>query len=85
MPNYKIDLKGTEVNIEVSNYSPPVPAILNRAPEDCSPAEPSEIDWIADTGNELLDDYINEDQDSHEDIEEKLEQEIQKGNEDDRH
>ena len=82
---YTVTVKGFDAKIKVIDYSPPVPARISGPPEDCYPADDGYLDWEAATGNELLDEYISDDESSHDDIEEQLEKQIQEGMEDDRY
>ena len=85
MSNYTVSVNGFNAVIKVLDYSPPVPAQLSGPPEDCYPAEDGEIVWVADTGNYMLDNYINNDESCFEEIDEQLEKQIQEGYEDDRY
>lgn len=72
MSSYIITIGDTPININVLSYSPSIPAEISKLPEDCFPADPGEISWEADTGNDGLDDYINSAPDIIEYIEEEL-------------
>jgi len=67
-----VQLKGCdfEVEVEIDSFSPAVPAVIHKLPEDCSPADPGEIEWHINTGNELLDHLItnNFEEEIHEQI-----------------
>ena len=55
-----VNFKGYDVNVVVEDYTPGYKAKLNALPEDCYPGEPAEADFIIETGNELLDELLEE-------------------------
>lgn len=80
---YPVQIKGYEVNIKVTDYSPPVPAKTMGKPEDCYPSESEEISWYACSGNPLLDMFINSSSGGFKDIEAQISAEIYSKLEDD--
>lgn len=60
--DYKVTLKGISgIPIIVTVFIPKIPGRYFGEPERCFPEEPEELEWIADTGNELLNLLIQED------------------------
>jgi hypothetical protein len=64
--NYLVSLKGISgIPITVTVFIPKIPGRYFGEPERCFPSEPEELEWIANTGHELLnlltqEDYIEE-------------------------
>lgn len=61
MSDFTIDVKGYDTIITVTDFSDSVEARTSGPPEDCSPAEPGHVDWHANTGNDMLNEYIDND------------------------
>ena len=59
---YDVVINGFDAKVEVIDFTPPTAPITNRLPEDCDPGDPGELVWKAATGNDLLDDYIDNDE-----------------------
>lgn len=60
--NYLVSLKGISgIPIIVTVYIPKIPGRYLGEPERCFEEEPEELEWIADTKNELLNLLIQED------------------------
>ena len=55
-----VNFKGYDINIVVEDYTPGYSAKLNALPENCYPGEPPEADFIIETGNDLLDELLEE-------------------------
>ena len=79
--NYTITVQGSEVTFFVDYYNPGRPAKTWGAPEDCYPADPDELEWYADTGNELFNELIQDNYNLHDEIYEKLVESIHEGGE----
>ena len=76
---YDVNINGCDAKVEVVDFTPPQAPITHLLPEDCDPGDPGEIAWKAATGNELLDNYIDNDESiSDEDEEQLYEQLLQK-------
>ena len=72
MSNYNVVINGYDVNVVVESFNPGCPPITNRLPEDCDPGDPGEIEFKIDSGNELLDSLIEENEDLLDEIEDQL-------------
>ena len=60
--NYFVSLKGISgIPITVTVFIPKIPGRYFEEPERCFPEEPEELEWIANTGHELLNLLIQED------------------------
>lgn len=60
--NYKVSLKGISgIPITVIVFIPKIPGRYYGEYERWFPEEPEELEWIANTGNELLNILIQED------------------------
>ena len=62
MKMYDIVINGFDAQVEIIDFSPPTEPITNLLPEDCDPGDPGELVWEASTGNDLLDNYIDNDE-----------------------
>lgn len=56
-----IEFKGHGIQLTDVDYSPGYPAKISGPPEDCHPEEPADISYTIATGNELLDQILEED------------------------
>jgi len=60
--NYLVSLKGISgIPITVTMFIPKIPGRYLGNPERCFEEEPEELEWVADTGHELLNLLIQED------------------------
>lgn len=75
MCDLEIVIRNKAVNIKVTGYSPPTLAILSGLYGDSVPADPGYVEWEANTGNYLLDYYINNESDV---IRESIEKQLMK-------
>lgn len=75
---FTIDIHGEQIVFTVEDYEPPIPAYVCRDPIDSTPPDPGSMDWVANTGSELFDSYINDDPELTLLIEGKLEEAIKK-------
>lgn len=69
---YEISLYGFPAQILVKDYLPAESARASGPPGDCYPGINSDFDWQAETGNELLNHYIDTDLQEHKNIREQL-------------
>lgn len=75
---FTIDIYGEQLTFIVENYEPPTPARINCDPNDSEDADPGSIEWRANTGSKLFDNYINDDPDMLQVVEIELEKAIQR-------
>jgi len=80
-----VTIHGYDVEVFVISVTPLIPAKISGPPEDCYPEEGGEIEWEAVTGNDLLNDYINNDESCFESVEEQLWDQVSDSMEDDRY
>jgi len=59
---YKVEVNSILIDINVFEYSPLVKGNYTAPNEESYPDEPECIEWVADTGIPLLNDYINYDE-----------------------
>jgi len=73
-----VEVHGFRVPILFESYTPSVPAKLDGPPEDCYEKEDSIVKFSAQTGNNLLDYYIDNDVEIHTEIQTELETKFSK-------
>ena len=56
-----IKIYGEDTDINILSYTAGAPAKLYGSPEECYPAEESEIEWQAATGHKAYDEVLHSD------------------------
>jgi len=73
---YKVEVNNILIDIDVIEYSPLVKGNYTAPNEESYPDDPEYIEWVANTGIPLLDNYINYDELNSLSIEEQLLEQI---------
>jgi len=57
--NYTVVVSGKSIDVTVTDYIPAIKGMYHLLPKDCYPDEPEDIQYKANTGNEVLDYFLD--------------------------